>query len=62
MRTADCGLTFSLNYFEYRRDVAEFQPITITDDASAADFERNAVDIGSVAAGSVRQEKIAFSR
>src|SRR5262245_8111475 len=52
----------SLTYFQRRFDVAEFHPVAVADDASAADFERHAVDIGPVAAGAVRQNQIAVRR
>src|SRR5262249_34011632 len=51
----------SLTYVQRRFDVAEFQPVAIADDTSAANVERHAVDIGSVAAGAVRQDEIAVS-
>src|SRR5215813_12901518 len=49
----------SIRNFQSRLDVAEFQPVAVADDDPAAGFERHAVDKSPVAAGAVRQEKIA---
>src|SRR5262249_6469661 len=49
----------SIRNFQSRLDVAEFQPVAVADDNPAAGFERHVVDEGPVAAGAVRQEKIA---